>query len=88
MQSVTLTVNLKDGTVNKWQNIPLPCPVSTNGSETTSLDAFADTSMSLIILYDSPFRIILAGNFFKTVKKQFLGKTQKLLFHCFKQISG
>ena len=43
MQNVTLTVNLKDGTVNNWQNIPLPCPVSTNGCETTSLDAFAYT---------------------------------------------
>ena len=36
MQNVTLTVNLKDGTVNNWQNILLPCPVSTNGCETTS----------------------------------------------------
>ena len=43
MQNVTLTVNLKDGTVNNWQNIPLPCPVSTNGCETTSLNAFAYT---------------------------------------------
>ena len=43
MQNVTLTVNLKDGTVNNSQNIPLPCPVSTNGCETTSLDAFAYT---------------------------------------------
>ena len=43
MQNLTLTVNLKDGTVNNWQNIPLPCPVSTNGCETTSLDAFAYT---------------------------------------------
>ena len=43
MQNVTLTVNLKDGTVNNWQNIPLPCPVFTNGCETTSLDAFAYT---------------------------------------------
>ena len=43
MQNVTLTVNLKDGTVNNWQNIPLPCPVSANGCETTSLDAFAYT---------------------------------------------
>ena len=43
MQNVTLTVKLKDGTVNNWQNIPLPCPVSTNGCETTSLDAFAYT---------------------------------------------
>ena len=43
MQNVTLTVNLKDGTVNNWQNIPLPCPVSTNGCKITSLDAFAYT---------------------------------------------
>ena len=40
MQNVTLTGNLKDGTVNKGQNIPLSCPVSTNGCKTTSLDAF------------------------------------------------
>ena len=43
MQNVTLTVKLKDGTVNNWQNIPLPCPVSTNGCKTTSLDAFGYT---------------------------------------------
>ena len=43
MQNVTLTVNLEDGTVDNWQNIPLPCPVSTNGCETTSLDAFSYT---------------------------------------------
>ena len=43
MQNVSLTINLKDGTVNNWLNIPLPCPVSTNGCETTSLDAFAYT---------------------------------------------
>ena len=43
MQNVTLTVNLKDGTFNNWQNIPLPCPVSINGCEKTSLDSFAYT---------------------------------------------
>ena len=43
MQNITLTVNLKDGTVSNWQNIPLPYPVSTNGCEITSLDAFAYT---------------------------------------------
>ena len=43
MQNISLTVNLKDGTVNNWQNIPLPCPVYENGCETTSLDPFAYT---------------------------------------------
>ena len=41
MQKVTLTVKIKDGTANKWQSILLPCPVSDNICETTSLDAFA-----------------------------------------------
>ena len=31
MQSVTSTLELKDETVNIWQNIHLPCPVSTKG---------------------------------------------------------
>ena len=39
----SLNVNLKHGTVNNWQNIPLPCPVYENGCETTSLDPFAYT---------------------------------------------
>ena len=41
MQNISLTVNLKDGTVNNWHNIPLPCLVYENGCETTSLDLFA-----------------------------------------------
>ena len=43
MQNISLTVNLKDDTVNNWHNIPLPCPVYENGCETTSLDPFAYT---------------------------------------------
>ena len=43
MQNISLTVNLKDGTMNNWQNIPIPCPVHGNGCETTSLDPFAYT---------------------------------------------
>ena len=43
MQNSFLTVNLKDGTVNNWQNIPLPCPVYENRCDTTSLGPFAYT---------------------------------------------
>ena len=43
MQIISLTVNLNNGTVNNWQNIPLPCPVYENGCETTSLDPFSYT---------------------------------------------
>ena len=43
LQNVTLTVNIKDGTVNNWQNIPLSCPVSINGCETKFVDAFPYT---------------------------------------------
>ena len=41
MQNVSLNVNLRDGTVNNWQKIPLPCPLSTGGCDATSTDPFA-----------------------------------------------
>ena len=41
MQKVSLNVNL--GTVNNWQNIPLPCPLSAGGCDSTSTDPFAYT---------------------------------------------
>ena len=43
MQNVSLNVNLRDGTVNNWQNIPLPCPLSAGGCDSTSTDPFAYT---------------------------------------------
>ena len=43
MQNVRLNVNLRDGTVNNWQNIPLPCPLSAGGCDSTSTDPFAYT---------------------------------------------
>ena len=43
MQNVSLNVNLRDGIVNNWQNIPLPCPLSAGGCDSTSTDPFAYT---------------------------------------------
>ena len=43
MQNVSLNVNLRDGTVDNWQNIPLPCPLSAGGCDSTSTDPFAYT---------------------------------------------
>ena len=43
MQNVSLNVNLRDGKVNKWQNTPLPCPLSAGGCNSTSTDSFACT---------------------------------------------
>ena len=43
MQNVSLNVNFRDGTVNKWQNIPLPSSLSAGGSDSTSTDPFAYT---------------------------------------------
>ena len=43
MQNVSLNVNLRDGTVNNWQNIPLLCPLSAGGCDSTSTDPFAYT---------------------------------------------
>ena len=43
LQNISLTANLKGGTINNWQQIPLPCPVYENRCETTSLDPFAYT---------------------------------------------
>ena len=43
MQNVSLNVNLRDGTVNNWQNIPLPWPLSAGGCNPTSTDPFAYT---------------------------------------------
>ena len=41
-QNVSLNVNLRDGTVNNWQNIPLPF-LSAGGCDSTSTDPFAYT---------------------------------------------
>ena len=43
MQNFSLNVNLRDGTVNNWQNIPLPCPLSAGGCDSTSTEPFAYT---------------------------------------------
>ena len=43
MQNFSLNVNLRDGTVNNWQNIPLSCPLSAGGGDSTSTDSFAYT---------------------------------------------
>ena len=43
MKNVSLNVNLRDGTVNNWQNIPLPCPLSAGECNSTSIDPFAYT---------------------------------------------
>ena len=77
MQSVTLTVDLKDGTVNIWLNIRLPCPVSTKGCETSSLDGFVYTWEE-------------AKNGFFTVSKRFLAKTIQIeeSYYIIKDISS
>ena len=51
MQNVSLNVNLRDGTVNNWQNIPLPCPLSAGGCDSTSTDPFAYTWDEPIIVF-------------------------------------
>ena len=43
MQNVSLNVNLRDGTVNNLQKVPLPCPMSTGGCDSTSTEPFAYT---------------------------------------------
>ena len=43
MQNVSLNVNLRDGTVNNWQNIPLTCPLLAGGCDSISTDPFAYT---------------------------------------------
>ena len=43
MQNVSLNVNLRDGRVNNWQNISLPCSLSDGGCNSTSADQFAYT---------------------------------------------
>ena len=43
MQNVSLNVNLRDGTVNNWQIIPLPCLLSAGGCGSKSTDPFAYT---------------------------------------------
>ena len=43
IQNVSLNVKLRDGTVNDWKNIPLPCRLSTGGYDSTSTDPFAYT---------------------------------------------
>ena len=43
MQNVSLNVNLRDGTVNNWQNISLNCPLSIRDCDSTSTDPFAYT---------------------------------------------
>ena len=41
MQNVCLNVNLRDGTFNNWQNIPVLCPLSAGGCGSTCTDSFA-----------------------------------------------
>ena len=41
MQDTTLNVNLRGGSVNDWQNIPLPCTLSEGGCQSTSTDPHA-----------------------------------------------
>ena len=43
MKNVSLNVNLRDGTVNNWQNIHLRCPLSAGECNSTSTDLFAYT---------------------------------------------
>ena len=43
MQDIELNLDLRDGTVNNHQNIPLPCSVSEGGCESTSTDPYAYT---------------------------------------------
>ena len=43
MQDIDLNLDLRDGTVNNLQNIPLPCSVSEGGCESTSTDPYAYT---------------------------------------------
>ena len=41
MLDTTLNVNLRGGSVNNWQNIPLPCTLSEGGCQSTSTDPHA-----------------------------------------------
>ena len=41
MQDTTLNVPLRGGSVNNWQNIPLPCTLSEGGCQITSTDPHA-----------------------------------------------
>ena len=41
MQDPTLNVNLRGGSVNNWQNIPLPCTLSEGGCQSTSTNPHA-----------------------------------------------
>ena len=77
MQNVSLNVNLRDGTVNNWQNIPLPCPLSAVGCDSTSTDPFAYT-------WDEPnnclFTMIctFGAQIIKTNDKYYIVKDPKL----------
>ena len=77
MQNVCLNVNLRDCTVNNWQNIPLPCPFSVGGCNSTSTDLFAYT-------WDEPNNCLftMIGNFdaqmIKANDKYYIVKDPKL----------
>ena len=43
MQDTTLKVNLRGGSVNSWQNIPLPSSLSEGGCQSTSTDPHANS---------------------------------------------
>ena len=81
MQNVSLNVNLRDGTVNNWQNIPLPCPLSAGGCDSTSTDPFAYTwdepnncRFTMICTFDA--QMIKANDKYYTVKDPKLTSAQ------------
>ena len=43
MQDITLIVNLRGGSANNWQNIPLPCALSESGCQSSSTEPHAYT---------------------------------------------
>ena len=65
IQDINLNVNLRGGSVNDWQNIPLPCTLSEGGCQSTSTDPHAYSSEK-------------QDNCLFTVKEQFEGKMIKI----------
>ena len=83
MQNVSLSVNLRDGTVNNWQNIPPPCPLSAGGCDSTSNDPFAYTwdgpnncLFAMIRTFDA--QIIKANDKYYIVKDPKLSSAQSI----------
>ena len=77
IQNVSLYVNLRDGTVNNWQNLPLPSPLSAVGCNSTSTDPFA-------YIWDEPNNCLFTmirtfdAQMIKSIDKYYIVKDPKL----------